>query len=58
MSKNIEDLKELSKGYKDIAAIIDEMIAYEENKEENPEKEALLTGKLIMKMIELQELVD
>lgn len=56
MATSIEQLKKISQLYKDLASITDEMIAYEENGEEDSEKEALLTGKLIMKMMELEEL--
>lgn len=56
MATSIEQLKKISQLYKDLASITDEMIAYEENGEEDSEKEALLTGKLIMKMMELESL--
>lgn len=56
MATSIEQLKKVSQLYKDLASITDEMIAYEENGEEDSEKEALLTGKLIMKMMELESL--
>lgn len=56
MTTTIDQLKKVSQLYKDLASITDEMIAYEESDEENSEKEALLTGKLIMKMMELERL--
>lgn len=56
MATTIDQLKKVSQLYKDLASITDEMIAYEENDENDPEKEALLTGKLIMKMMELERL--
>lgn len=56
MATTIDQLKKVSQLYKDLASITDEMIAYEESDENDPEKEALLTGKLIMKMMELERL--
>lgn len=56
MATTIDQLKKVSQLYKDLAFITDEMIAYEESDENDPEKEALLTGKLIMKMMELERL--
>lgn len=56
MARTIDQLKKISQLYKDLASITDEMIAYEESDENDPEKEALLTGKLIMKMMELERL--
>lgn len=56
MLKGIEQLKQISKLYKDLAAITDEMIAHGESGIEDEEKEALLTGKLILKMMELEGL--
>lgn len=56
MATTIDQLKKVSQLYKDLASITDEMIAYEESNENDPEKEALLTGKLIMKMMELERL--
>jgi hypothetical protein len=56
MATTIDQLKKVSQLYKDLAFITDEMIAYEESDENDPEKEALLAGKLIMKMMELERL--
>lgn len=56
MATTIDQLKKVSQLYKDLASITDEMIAYEESDENDPEKEALLAGKLIMKMMELERL--
>lgn len=56
MATTIDQLKKVSQLYKDLASITDEMVAYEESDENDPEKEALLAGKLIMKMMELERL--
>ena len=56
--RNIENFKELSKGYRELADLIDEMIAFEESGEDDQIKEESLLGRFILKSMSLQKLAD
>ena len=56
--RNIEKFKELSKGYRELADLIDEMIAFEESGEDDQIKEEYLLGRFILKSMSLQKLAD
>ena len=56
--RNIEKFKELSKGYRELADLIDEMIAFEESGEDDKIKEESLLGRFILKSMSLQKLAD
>ena len=56
--KKIEEFKELSKGYRELADIIDEMVAFEESGEDNKEKEEALLGRFMFKALTIQSLAE
>lgn len=56
--KKIEKFKELSKGYRELADIIDEMVAFEESGEDNKEKEEALLGRFMFKALTIQSLAE
>ena len=62
MSKDIEQLKEMSKAYKELAQILDEAIELEDKKElsneEKDEKIEELLGKFIIKNIKIKNILE
>lgn len=62
MSKDIEQLKEISKTYKELAKILDEAIELEDKKEltdeEKDEKIEELIGKFIIKNIKIKNILE
>ena len=62
MSKDIEQLKEMSRAYKEIAQILDEVIELEDKKEltdeEKDEKIEELIGKFIIKNIKIKNILE
>lgn len=62
MSKDIEQLKEMSKTYKEIAQILDEAIELEDKKEltdeEKDEKTEELIGRFLMKNIKIKNILE
>lgn len=62
MSKDIEQLKEMSKTYKELAKILDEAIELEDKKEltdeEKDEKIEELIGKFIIKNIKIKNILE
>lgn len=62
MSKDIEQLKEMSKTYKELAKILDEAIELEDKKEltdeEKDEKIEKLIGKFIIKNIKIKNILE
>lgn len=56
--QNTEKLKKLSQGYRDMADLIDEMVAFTESGIEDESKEAELFGKFMLKTIEIQSLAE
>lgn len=62
MSKDIEQLKEMSKTYKELAKILDEAIELEDKKEltdeEKDEKTEELIGRFLMKNIKIKNILE
>lgn len=62
MSKDIEQLKEMSKTYKELAKILDEAIELEDKKEltdeEKDEKIEELIGRFLMKNIKIKKILE
>lgn len=62
MSKDIEQLKEMSKTYKELAKILDEAIELEDKKEltdeEKDEKIEELIGRFLMKNIKIKNILE
>lgn len=62
MSKDIEQLKKMSRAYKEIAQILDEAIELEDKKEltdeEKDEKIEELIGKFIIKNIKIKNILE
>ena len=62
MSKDIEQLKEMSKTYKELAKILDEAIKLEDKKEltdeEKDEKTEELIGRFLMKNIKIKNILE
>lgn len=55
---NKEKLTQVSQGYRELADLIDEMIAFEESGIEDENKEAELLGKFMIKAMSLQSLAE
>lgn len=62
MSKDIEQLKEISKTYKELAKILDEAIELEDKKEltdeEKDEKIEELIGRFLIKNIKIKNILE
>lgn len=62
MSKDIEQLKEMSKTYKELAKILDEAIELEDKKEltdeEKDEKAEELIGRFLIKNIKIKNILE
>lgn len=62
MSKDIEQLKEMSKTYKELAKILDEAIELEDKKEltdeEKDEKTEELIGRFLIKNIKIKNILE
>ena len=62
MSKDIEQLKEMSKTYKELAKILDEAIELEDKKEltdeEKDEKIEELIGRFLIKNIKIKNILE
>ena len=62
MSKDIEQLKEMSKTYKELAKILDKAIELEDKKEltdeEKDEKIEELIGRFLMKNIKIKNILE